>query len=221
MIYELRIGEVMPGKLRVLVDRMGNQVVDLFKKHGIGMVGFWTDDVGTTNRLTYILSFEDMGDRERKFDALRGDPDWERVLKEERERDGLVVDRAHNRLLRLTPYSPEPKVSSNVNVNELRTYEAMPGKLPILHERFANYTDGLFKKHGMEVVAYWTEEVGTSDQLVYMLGYPGLGHREESFASLATDPVWLKALQESEMDGPLLKRVHSRMLRPTAYSPRR
>ena len=55
---------------------------------------------------------------------------------------------------------------------ELRTYSAMPGRLPDLHKRFAEITLGYFKKHGIQVVGFWTNELGgASDQLIYMLAY--------------------------------------------------
>ena len=43
-------------------------------------------------------------------------------------------------------------------IYELRIYDAMPGKLPARHDRFANHTIELFAKHGMENIAYWTED---------------------------------------------------------------
>ncbi|GIT68923.1 MAG: hypothetical protein Ct9H300mP27_00270 [Chloroflexota bacterium] len=68
-------------------------------------------------------------------------------------------------------------------MQELRTYEAVPGKLPALNDRFANHTNSLFQKHGIDVVGYWTEVVGTSNELIYMLGYDGLADREEKWAN--------------------------------------
>ena len=105
-------------------------------------------------------------------------------------------------------------------MQELRIYEAVPGKLPALHDRFANHTTGFFKKYGMEVVGYWTEDVGTSNQLVYMLGYPSLGDREKSWAAFAADPEWQKVVADSHRDGVLVRHSHNTILRPTAYSPR-
>ena len=89
-------------------------------------------------------------------------------------------------------------------IYELRTYETIPGRLPALNERFANHTVGFFERHGIHVVGFWTEEVGTSNQLVYMLGFDSLADRVRS---------------ESEVDGPINARVHNRILRPTNYSP--
>ncbi len=123
-----------------------------------------------------------------------------------------------NTFMRLTPYSPEPQLSSNVQ--ELRVYDAMPGKLPALHDRFSNHTMRLFERHGIENIAYWTEDVGTSNRLVYMLGYPGLGDREKSWAAFGADPDWNKARAESEKDGSLTRISHHSILRLTPYSPR-
>jgi hypothetical protein len=53
---------------------------------------------------------------------------------------------------------------------ELRTYHAMPGRLPDLNRRFAEITMDFFKKHNIQVVGFWTNELGgSSDQLIYML----------------------------------------------------
>ncbi len=217
MLHELRVYEAMPGKLPALNDRFADHTVGFFKKHGIGVVGFWTEEFGTSNRLTYILSFESMADRESRWNAFQADPDWQ-SRRAETEVQGPLVERYHNVFMRLTAYSPQPKISSSVQ--ELRVYEAMPGKLPALHDRFAKYTDSFFKKHGMGVVGYWTEEVGTSNQLVYMLGYPSLVDREKCWAAFQADPDWLAARAQTELGGPLVKRFHNSILRPTAYSPR-
>jgi hypothetical protein len=66
----------------------------------------------------------------------------------------------------------------------------MPGKLPDLHNRFANHTLRLFERHGITNLGYWTEVFGTSNRLVYMLGYPSLGDREKSWAAFQADPDW-------------------------------
>ena len=77
----------------------------------------------------------------------------------------------------------------------------------------------LFDKHGIENVAYWTEVVGTSNRLVYMLGYPSLGDREKSWASFGADPDWQKARTESEKDGPLVRVSSHSIMQLTPYSP--
>ena len=41
-------------------------------------------------------------------------------------------------------------------VFELRTYQATPGNLDNLHARFRDHTIRIFRKHGMEIVGFWS-----------------------------------------------------------------
>ena len=40
---------------------------------------------------------------------------------------------------------------------EMRTYHAAPGKIDALNARFRDHTNALFKKHGMEIIGFWTD----------------------------------------------------------------
>jgi hypothetical protein len=217
MLYESRTYIVVPGKLPAINERFAKHTVGFFKKHGIGMLGFWTDEIGASNQLTYILVFDSMADREQKWTAFQADPGWHQV-RAETEVGGPIVAQVLNTLMRPTPYSPQPQVRSNVQ--ELRIYDAMPGKLSALHDRFANHTMGLFTKHGIDNIAYWVDEVGTSNRLTYMLGYADLGAREKSWAAFQADPAWQQARVESERNGPLVRVSRHSILRLTPYSPR-
>ena len=217
MIHELRLYETVPGKLPALNDRFAKHTVRLFKKHGVRMLGFWTDEIGSTNLLSYIVSFETSADREDTWKSFRADPEWIAV-RAETEKDGPLLARVRNTIMKLTPYSPEPVINSNVQ--ELRVYQSMPGKLDALNDRFANHTIPLFEKHGIENIGYWTDDVGTSEQLIYMLGYPSLGDREKSWASFQADPEWQKVRAETEKDGVLTAKAVNTIIRLTPYSPK-
>jgi hypothetical protein len=217
MLYEARIYTAVPGKLPAVNDRFAKHTMGFFKKHGIGILGFWTDEIGKSNRLTYMLVFDSMADREKKWAAFQADPGWHQV-RAETEAQGPIVDHVVNTFMRLTSYSPQPQMRSNIQ--ELRVYDAMPGKLPALHERFSDHTMQLFAKHGIESVGYWTEDVGTSNRLVYMLGHHDLGARERGFAAFLADPAWQQARAESERHGPLVRESRHAILRLTPYSPR-
>ena len=104
-------------------------------------------------------------------------------------------------------------------IYELRTYDAMPGKLPALHDRFANTTVRLFEKHGIRVVGFWTEDVGTSNTLVYMLAFDDMAQRDRAWTAFRADDERARAFAETEREGPLVVRVTNRILKPTAYSP--
>ena len=105
MIYELRSYEVVPGRMPAMHARFQNHTLGFFRKHGIGVVGFWEAIVGTTNILHYVLQFNDLAHREKVWNAFMADPDWHRV-RAESEKDGPIVARVRNELWRPTPYSP-------------------------------------------------------------------------------------------------------------------
>jgi hypothetical protein len=217
MLYELRRYITVPGKLPAINDRFAKHTIGFFKKHDIGILGFWTDEIGMSNQLTYILVFDSMADREKKWTAFQADSGWHQV-RAETEAQGPIVDHVLNSFMRPTPYSPKPHLGSAIQ--ELRVYDAMPGKLPALHDRFANHTMGLFTKHGIDNVAYWTDDVGTSNRLIYMLSHPDLGARERNFAAFQADPAWQQARSESEKNGALVRVSRHSILRLTPYSPR-
>ena len=103
---------------------------------------------------------------------------------------------------------------------ELRTYYAMPLRLPDLNRRFADITLGYFKKHGIQVVGFWTNELGgSSEQLIYMLAYDSLADREKKWGAFVADKERLAKFAETEKNGPLISRLTAQILKPTAYSP--
>jgi hypothetical protein len=104
-LFEYRRYEAVPGKLPALHRRFETITTGLFKKHGIGIVGFWDTVVGTTNELHYLLRFDDMAHREKAWDAFQSDPDWISA-RAETERNGPLVARVHNQFWRATDYSP-------------------------------------------------------------------------------------------------------------------
>ena len=69
-------------------------------------------------------------------------------------------------------------------IHEIRIYDAAPGKLPALNDRFANITLGYFEKHGIKSIAYWTDVIGISGRLTYIVAFEDLGHRESRLGEL-------------------------------------
>ncbi len=102
---------------------------------------------------------------------------------------------------------------------ELRVYDIVPGKMADINARFANVTTKLFEKHNIQVVGFWENVVGTSNQLIYMLAWQGLAEREKKWNTFLADPEWLKARAASEKKGPIVARAINTILKPTPYSP--
>ena len=107
MIYELRSYTVNQGKMGALSARFRDKTMQIFEKHGIKNVAYWTNAVGGRNdEFIYLLAHEDMGAFERAWAAFTKDPEW-LAAREESERDGVaLVAHWENRLLTPTEYSP-------------------------------------------------------------------------------------------------------------------
>ncbi len=105
-------------------------------------------------------------------------------------------------------------------IYEYRVYEAMPGRMADLHARFRNHTLGIFEKHGMRNVGYWTPNVGDYDgRLIYLLAHKDAAQRDRAWAAFRSDPEWAQVVAESEANGPLVNWRRSTLLTPTDYSP--
>ena len=76
MIYETRVYRCLPGRLPALLKRFETITLKLWEKHGIRQAGFFTTLVGESNQeLTYLLAWESLADREKKWAAFQSDPD--------------------------------------------------------------------------------------------------------------------------------------------------
>jgi len=100
---------------------------------------------------------------------------------------------------------------------ELRTYHAMPaGCRP--QPTFRRDTMDFFKKHNIQVVGFWTNELGgSSDQLIYMLAYDSLADREKSGAGSSRQGS-AGQVRETEKNGPAAP-AHRPHPPADAYSP--
>ncbi len=106
-------------------------------------------------------------------------------------------------------------------VFELRTYFTNEGKLDDLNKRFRDHTCELFKKHGAELIGFWTpldDANGKGEKLVYMLAFPSREAAKKMWAEFGKDPEWKKVYEESHKNGVLVKKVESMYLEPTDYS---
>lgn len=105
MIYELRVYHCAPGRLPALNNRFETITLKFWEKYGIEPVGFWTTLVGSSNQtLTYLLRWDSLAERERKWNAFASDPEW-LAKRAETEAQAIIVERIENTLLNPTAYS--------------------------------------------------------------------------------------------------------------------
>jgi NIPSNAP len=105
MVYELRVYHCVPGRLPAILKRFGTVTCRLFEKHGIKQVGFWTVAIGeSSSDLVYMLQWESLADRDKKFAAFAADPEWIEA-RAKSEADGPIVASITNSILMPTSFS--------------------------------------------------------------------------------------------------------------------
>jgi hypothetical protein len=106
------------------------------------------------------------------------------------------------------------------HVYELRTYTAVEGKLDAVNARFRDHTRGIFERHHMKSVGYWTPSEGpmAGKTLVYILEHPSREEATKNWAAFRTDPEWQKVKAESEAAGPIVAKAESVFMTATDYS---
>ena len=219
--YELRTYTAPEGELQNLNRRFRKYSRTVFARYGMARLGFWIPMDNPENHFTYILSYPNCEYRDPSWEKFLSDSLWNRVERITTH-DGELVTNVENRIMRPTDFSPVigPSAREHERVFELRTYSAAPGKRDELLERFEDHTMEIFRRHGMESVAYWLPE-DSDRELIYMLAFPSEYARNEAWRTFDMDPEWQKVYEASRQDGPLVEHVESIMLEPTDYSPLR
>ncbi len=103
MIYELRTYKIPEGRMPDILNRFETITFNLFERHGIEVVGFWTRS--DANDLVYICRFENEAAMDKAWAAFRADPEWIKA-KEQTEANGPIVEEIISHLLVPTSFSP-------------------------------------------------------------------------------------------------------------------
>lgn len=105
MIYELRVYRCLPNRMPALLKRFESATLRLWERHGVRQAGFWTTLIGeSSNDLTYLLAWESLAERERKWGAFASDPEWI-AAKRDSEKDGPIVANVASSILQPTSFS--------------------------------------------------------------------------------------------------------------------
>ncbi len=101
---------------------------------------------------------------------------------------------------------------------DLRFYTFFPGKLQVFLPRFEKEGLPLQTKHCGNLVGYFVSESGVLNQIVQLWQYADAADRDARRASLWADPAWQTF---GEFALPLIQHQENRLLKPTAFSPRK
>ena len=103
-------------------------------------------------------------------------------------------------------------------IYELRTYTAHPGKLGAWLKTFEETRLPILLRHLGNLVAAFTPETGTINQLVQIWAYEDHADRARRRAALWADPEWLDPTKNTS---DALQKQESVLLAPTRFSPLR
>lgn len=101
MIHELRTYTALPRKRSAIVEEL-EKLMPAFKRHGIRVVGVWTTLIGRSEHVRYMLEYESLADREKKWSNLVQDPDLLRLMQEY----GPLTEYQDSVILQPTAFSP-------------------------------------------------------------------------------------------------------------------
>jgi hypothetical protein len=106
-VYELRTYHCYPGKLEALKARFRDHTIEIFKRHGIESIGYWTpqDPETSKNTLTYLIVHPSRVAADKNWAAFRNDPEWKKVSADS-EKDGKLVIKVDSVFLDPTDFSP-------------------------------------------------------------------------------------------------------------------
>ena len=106
-VFELRTYHAAPGKMDALNARFRDHTCELFKKHGMTIIGFWnpSDPIDADKTLVYLLAFPSREAADRSWKAFMNDPEWNKA-KEASEKEGKLAEKIERVFLNPTDYSP-------------------------------------------------------------------------------------------------------------------
>ena len=106
-MFELRTYESPTDRDHVRkVEMFNSGEFDVFEKAGFWQVFYGDTLIGSRlPNLTYMLGFEDMVDRNKKWEAFRSSPEWKKLSSLPRYTFEEIVTNITNVILRPAPYS--------------------------------------------------------------------------------------------------------------------
>jgi hypothetical protein len=106
-VYELRVYHTYEGKLDDLLRRFREHTMQLFEKHGIKNVAYWTptEEPLKGKTLFYIIAHPSRETATANWKAFGDDPEWQAV-RDKSEANGKIVEKVDSTFLSLTDFSP-------------------------------------------------------------------------------------------------------------------
>jgi hypothetical protein len=220
---ELRIYHVLPGKLEAALERLGEGVVALKRRHGLNPLAYWkSHDSQPAPVVVELLAPPSEASSRSAWDAFAADS--ELVAGESASNAANGECFSHVEILRLVA----PADVWNLVVNsdrpnrtfDLRLYTRTPGKEDAFRERWQKHATRIYERHGMDNLGWWeATDAEHPGVLVALLAHESFDAISATIGRFHQDNEWISIEKATESHGPLRSGVAAYKLVPADFSP--
>jgi hypothetical protein len=221
MHYELRLYEVVQGRMADMHARMRDHLSALFGKHGVNVAGRWSAIAGPRLPLfVYLMAWPDWNARETAWAGFYGDPEWPRVRAETNAGSEMV---GQYDLLMLKPAASwkAGKAGPVGGLHELRIERVAIGQAERVHNFISGSRLPLLEDEGARVLGVFDIACGVQIPAVAtFLAWPDEKTQKRGWLAYERS----RAVQESLISGmraagrALLDRSEVYLLEPAEYA---
>lgn len=107
-VFEMHVYHAVPGKLPALESKFRDTTSKLLAKHDLKIVGYWMPE-GTPawdNTFIFIVAHSSREEAKKNWDAMRADPDFQELLRENSDPATKFVEKIDVIYMRPTDFSP-------------------------------------------------------------------------------------------------------------------
>jgi hypothetical protein len=213
---------------RRVADVWKNGFVPALQRAGAGPVGAFSSSIGPESPfMLTVTSYTSLAQYEEVHAKVSADAEFRKIYGAFEGLPGRTYERVENSLLRsfegmpsIVP--PENDGKRPSKVFEVRIYES--NNMSSLARKVKMFNEGeiaIFQRLGMSPVFFGYTIVGTRmPNLVYMLSYKDMAHREECWTAFGGDPEW-KKLREMPgyADADIVSNITNYIVSPLDFSP--
>ncbi len=107
-VFEMHVYHTVPGKVPALESQFRDRQSKLLAKHDLKIVGYWVPE-GTPdwdNTFIFIVAHSSREEAKKNWDAMRADPDFQELIRENSEPASKLVEKVYVTYMRPTDFSP-------------------------------------------------------------------------------------------------------------------
>lgn len=229
-ILELRTAYLRNGadsQRQRMADFVQNSTIPTLQKHGAGPIAAFGNVIAPDGPYIFIaVQYPSLAAMEETRAKTNADAAYQKATDKYLAAPGLPYVRLENSILKTVPWMSGLEVPKHDGKRasllfELRTYESnTSATLAHKVKMFADGEMSLFRRLGMIPVFFGTTVIGRRmPNLVYMLGYESLAHREKVWQAFGRDPEWAKMRDTpGNSDAEIVSNISSAMLSPLPFS---